>query len=237
MPFPSPVPTPSLPPPPRPPNHPPRYCPAILLRAMYLIVFSGNPEDTPPASPLPPEAEELIVTDMGTGKQGNRRSAKGGRILFFEAPEKNGDGNEACLPRGRRVARKGLTVEGVVLREKRSEGGWAGLHCESDLIMCLMMLLLWEELFDPGVAAACGHCFTVRGRYRWESAAEGGGLDALLIAITCRLLAMRLWRAWRIFAQERVPMANCSALFWQRWRWNGGAAAKVKIMIQSLCRP
>lgn len=60
-------------------------------------------------------------------------------------------------------AKKGISVEELVLKESRQDerGGWAGVHCESSLVMTLMMLLLWEEVFDPTVKAAGGHCLTV----------------------------------------------------------------------------
>lgn len=41
-------------------------------------------------------------------------------------------------------------------------GGWLGLHCESSLNMFLMVLLLWEEVFDDRVQAALPHVITVR---------------------------------------------------------------------------
>ena len=53
-------------------------------------------------------------------------------------------------------------VEAVALRAKRDSGGWLGLHCESRVITFLLMLLLWEEMFQGDEEAACDHCFTVR---------------------------------------------------------------------------
>lgn len=75
-------------------------------------------------------------------------------------------------------------MEELVLKESREDesGGWAGVHCESSLVMTLMMLLLWEEVFDPTVNAAGVHYLTVSfcafckveflslpaGRWRWR---------------------------------------------------------------------
>eukprot|EP00904_Undaria_pinnatifida_P013630 jgi/Undpi1/9398/HiC_scaffold_27.g11855.m1 len=94
-------------------------------------------DDTPPTPQPRRDPEEDIIVDMETRKEGKRKGKNNGRILFFD---------------------KRLTVEQVVLRERNQEGGWAGLHCECSLIMFLMVLLLWEEVFDLRAMAAFPHC-------------------------------------------------------------------------------
>lgn len=118
---------------------------------------------------MPKHSEELLATNVTARRgRGRRREkgadrrvgASGGKILFFDGRE------EAMSARGVGgsvgEAPRGLTVEEVVLRARWERGRWAGVHCESELILCLMMLLLWEEVFDPSVEAAGGHGFTVR---------------------------------------------------------------------------
>lgn len=103
---------------------------------------------------------------MKVGKEGNKRNPMGGRILFFDHCDAI---NPQKLSARKRRARSGspansfgMTVEELVLKDRREQDGWAGVHCETDLVMMLMMLLLWEEVFDPNVKAAVGHCLTVR---------------------------------------------------------------------------
>lgn len=117
---------------------------------------TGDPDDTPPVAPPPQDSEESIVVDMTTRKEGDRSGKNGGRILFFDEP---GAENDRA---GSSTGARGMTVEQVVLRERSREGGWAGLHCECQLIMFLTMLLLWEDIFDTRVKAASSHCLTVR---------------------------------------------------------------------------
>lgn len=128
----------------------------------------GNPDDTPPASRLPPESEEQLVVDAEMGKEGDKNGRKGGRILFFV--NARDDKGQPILRTGSGSGKVGMTVEEVVLRERHREGGWAGLHCEYELVLWLMMLLLWEDMFDERVKAASAHCFMVRGAFtrRWE---------------------------------------------------------------------
>ncbi|CAM9140593.1 unnamed protein product, partial [Ascophyllum nodosum] len=109
----------------------------------------GNPEDTPPGLPLPPEYEEQMVVDMDVGKEGNKRHKQGGRRVV---QRNHNDGEN----------KRGVVVEAVALRAKRDSGGWLGLHCESRVITFLLMLLLWEEMFQGDEEAACDHCFTDR---------------------------------------------------------------------------
>lgn len=48
------------------------------------MCVSGNPDDTPPRSPFPQESEEEIISTMRVGKEGNKRSATGGRLVFYD---------------------------------------------------------------------------------------------------------------------------------------------------------
>lgn len=53
-------------------------------------------------------------------------------------------------------------------------GGWLGLHGESNLILFILMLLLWEEVFDCGVEAAVPHCIMVRTGYLAQPVTKPG---------------------------------------------------------------
>ncbi|CAM9883284.1 unnamed protein product [Ectocarpus sp. 13 AM-2016] len=97
--------------------------------------------------------EEVLVVNMDTQKEGNQRSKNGGRKLYFDEPD---------VGEPRWGERNSLNVEEVLLRERYRSGGWLGLHCESSLNMFLMVLLLWEEVFDERVHAALPHVITSR---------------------------------------------------------------------------
>lgn len=141
----------------------------------------GDPDETPPLPPFPQESEEQISPTLRVGKGGNKRSTTGGRILFYDEASGGTSSDvsrggssvqEALSTEGTKEIRRsnisnsprGISVEEVVLREAREDvtGAWAGVHCETDLLMTLMMLLLWEQVFDPTVEAAGAHCLTVR---------------------------------------------------------------------------
>lgn len=114
----------------------------------------GNPDDTPPVRfPSPQDPEEYLEVEMFVGKERNSKHHHNmGRLLFFDG-RKDYDNH------------KGVFVEDVVLRKRREAGGWLGVHCESRGVTFLMMLLLWEDVFqatgDAG-ASGCDHWFTVR---------------------------------------------------------------------------
>ena len=123
-------------------------------------LHAGDSDDTPPTPQPRRDPEEDIIVDMETRKEGKRKGKNNGRILFFDKRGQDRGGGVLRTEKG--GGKTGLTVEQVVLRERNQEGGWAGLHCECSLIMFLMVLLLWEEVFDLRAMAAFPHCLAVR---------------------------------------------------------------------------
>ncbi|CAM9857544.1 unnamed protein product [Ectocarpus sp. 12 AP-2014] len=106
-------------------------------------------------SPLWDPKVEDIHPPVETQKQGSQGTLgeKGGRKLYYY--------NDAAPGERRWSEARSLTVEEVVIRERYCAGAWLGLHGESKLIMFILMLLLWEEVFDSGVEAAVPHCILI----------------------------------------------------------------------------
>ncbi|CAM9123142.1 unnamed protein product [Ectocarpus sp. 12 AP-2014] len=127
----------------------------VELRERYDFLHKkfGDSQDTPMKERRFRYEEEVLVVNMDTQKEGNQRSKNGGRKLYFDKPD---------VGEPRWGERNSLNVEEVLLRERYRSGGWLGLHCESALDMFLMVLLLWEEVFDERVHAALPHVITSR---------------------------------------------------------------------------
>ncbi|CAM9136004.1 unnamed protein product [Ectocarpus fasciculatus] len=101
-----------------------------------------------------PKVEDLHPP-VETQKQGSKgaRGEKGGRKIYYY--------DDAAPGERRWSEARSHFVEEVLMRERYCTGGWLGLHCESTLIMFILMLLLWEEVFDCGVEAAVPHCIAI----------------------------------------------------------------------------
>ncbi|CAM9529270.1 unnamed protein product [Ectocarpus sp. 4 AP-2014] len=127
----------------------------VELRERYDFLHKkfGDSQDTPVKERRFRFEEEVLVVNMDTQKEGNQRSKNGGRKLYFDTP---------VVGEPHWGERNSLNVEEVLLRERYRSGGWLGLHCESSLNMFLMVLLLWEEVFDDRVQAALPHVITSR---------------------------------------------------------------------------
>ncbi|CAN0219031.1 unnamed protein product [Pylaiella littoralis] len=147
----------------------------------------GGSQDSPAKEKIFHPVEETMVVCMDTVKEGNQRSMSGGRKLYFDRPDFGGGQHWG--------ADNALNVEQVLLRERYRSGGWLGLHCESSLNQFLVVLLLWEEIFDENVAAAIPHCITNRpvdlqDKFFWVRRAAG--LSRRLLTIS-RCSDDQLW--------------------------------------------